>query len=148
METLHAKDISKYDAELNNVSLLNGNSFTEEIMILLEKINVYCSEKGFMLILMLDQPNILSSNDEKYKTIKIEYKQFIKNYLCRCFKMVVQVHSNNNKPLNEYEKTKKMRKVITLQNTFSNDNCIQYFETLMNNTWQKENELKNVKKQI
>ena len=30
-------------------------------MLLLEKINKECSKDGFILILMLDQPNILSS---------------------------------------------------------------------------------------
>ena len=36
MEALHANNKRIYDAELNNASLLNGNSFTEEIMRLLE----------------------------------------------------------------------------------------------------------------
>ena len=58
-------------------------------MRLLKKINVEYSKKGFIFMLMLDQPNILYSDDKKYETINTEYKDFIKNYLCQCFKMVV-----------------------------------------------------------
>ena len=58
-------------------------------MLLLEKINKECSKEGFILILMLDQPNILYSDDKKYQKMNSKYTGFLQDNLCRCFPMVV-----------------------------------------------------------